>query len=166
MGGDKNRMERSLCALWEESKELWTNVVNDNLEPYVRKIHGQDHKITDRFVKSWSKGVLSVYGAEFKIDEPFIAEVIGLSMEGKKFYRERKKSALSIFYDKQSERSIVRKNMDEGYNRKDLLTLWADIAEFIMRYITLDGRYASIVSYHLTILNHFRLDVILFSFFS
>lgn len=30
------------------------------------------------------------------------------------------------------------------------------MAEFIMRYITLNGRYASIFSYHFTILNYFR----------
>lgn len=66
-----------------------------------------------------------MYGVEFKIDEPIFAEIIWLSMEGRKFYKERKnlEEALSIFYDKQSERSGVRKNPDGGYNRNNLLTI-------------------------------------------
>lgn len=45
---------------------------------------------------------------------------------------------------------------DGGYNKKELISLQADMEEFIMRYITLDGRYASIFSHYFTILNHFR----------
>lgn len=116
----------------------------------------------DFFFRNWNNGVLIVYGAEFRIHEPFIIEISRLSMEGKKFYWERKNSdeALSIFYDKKSDWSRVKKNEDGGYNRKDLLKIWVDIAKFIVRYITLEGHYASIFSYHFTILNHLRHDKI------
>lgn len=65
---------------------------------------------------------------------------------------------LTVFFNKQSERDRVRKMVDKGYNRKYLMSLLADMAKGIMRYITLDEHFASIFSYHFMILNHFRHD--------
>lgn len=71
-----------------------------------------------------------------------------------------------MFFDKQRKRDKVKKMADGGYNRKDLMSLWANKAKIIMRYITLDSHFESIFSYHLTILNHFRHDKnISFSFY-
>lgn len=55
----------------------------------------------------------------------------------------------------------MQKIKDDVYNRKDLQSLWAEIAEVIMRYITHDGHYANIFSYHFMILNHFRYNKII-----
>lgn len=81
-------------------------------------------------------------------------------MDSKKFYRERKatEEALSVFFDKQSERDRVRKMVDRGYNRKDLMMFWADMAKVILRYTTLDDHFTIIFSYHFMILSHFRRD--------
>lgn len=79
-----------------------------------------------------------------------MAKVIGLVMNGKRFYRDRKigEEDLAKKFDKDKERSRVNKMADGGYNRKDLTAPWVDMVKFIMRYITLDGIYASIFSYH------------------
>ncbi|XP_059072055.1 probable aldehyde oxidase 4 [Cryptomeria japonica] len=41
--------------------------------------------------------------------------------------------ALSILFDKKSERDRVNKMVDEGYNINDLMKLWANVVEVIMR---------------------------------
>lgn len=48
--------------------------------------------------------------------------------------------------------------VNRGYNRKDLISLQADMAKVIMRYLTLDNHFTSIFSYHFMMLNHCRHD--------
>lgn len=153
-------MESSSCQKWEQNKELWTKILNGGLVPYLKNLHGHDLKMTKEFVNGWYKGILSAYGAEFRINEPFIVDITGLQIEENENYRERKamKEALSIFFNKRSERNRVRKMADRDYKRRDLMNLWVEMEEVIMRYITLDGHFDSIFSYHFTILNHFRHD--------
>lgn len=104
------------------------------------------------------------YGAKYQINETLMATVTSLATTGRRFYKDRKmgEKDLSSFFDKDKERSRVTKMADGSYNRKDLMAPWVDMAEFIMRYITLDGRYASLFSYHFTILNHFRHGKLIF----
>lgn len=43
-----------------------------------------------------------------------------------------------------------------GYQRSSLKVLWQDVVEEIMRYVTLEGRYTMINTYHFLLLNHFK----------
>lgn len=95
-------------------------ITDGGLVPYLKKLCGQDPKMTEEFVNGWHKGTLMTFVAKFKIDEAFIVEITGLQMVGKKFYKERKamEESLSVFFDKQSERDRVRTMADGGYNRE------------------------------------------------
>lgn len=50
MGGDKNKMEPTSCHKWEKNKDLWMEITNGGLLPYLKKLHGQDLRIIDEFV--------------------------------------------------------------------------------------------------------------------
>lgn len=158
MGGDKNRKEQPTFDKWKKNKEVWQEIEDRGMVPFLERLHGPSPLLTEMFVNDWNKGVLMAYGAEFQVDETLVATVMGLAMNDKKIYRDRKTGEEDMvnFFDKDKERLRVNKMADGGYNRKELMTPWANMTEFIMRYITLDGRYANIFFYHFTILNHFR----------
>lgn len=155
VGVEKNIMEP--YEKWENNKELWMNITDGGLVLYLKRLLGNDPKVTEDFMNGWENGTITTFKVEFRIDETFIVEIASLQIEGNNFYRERTviEEAIVAFFDKESERKRVQKMKDYGYNRKDLQSFRPEMIKVIMRYITLDDQYASILSYHFMILNHF-----------
>ena len=66
---------------------------------YFAKLHGFDPKVTNSMVNSWKDSKVKVNSVSFFITEEVVAIVIGIPMEGFKFYRDKKIStnAVTVF---------------------------------------------------------------------
>lgn len=67
----------------------------------MERLHGFDHEATSTFVHGWHNHTLIVNGASFPIIEEFIAQLIGLSMDGRNFFKEQKgnEDAMEQFFN-------------------------------------------------------------------
>lgn len=70
-----------------------------------------------------------------KISEEFIGQISGLSIDGRKIFRDRKvfKVAMSLFI-KRDECDKLAKISSSGYDRSSIKPIWVDTTEVIMRY--------------------------------
>jgi len=51
------------------------------------------------------------------------------------------------------------RRLQNGFNREELLGIWKDFVEVLMRYVILDGRYKRFHTYLFPLLNHFCNDI-------
>lgn len=107
-------------------------------------------------MNAWHNRVLRIFGVDVTIED-FIAEVIGLSMQGRKFYKEKTMSLsarMNFLWDK--EKVKIKRLSCGGYDRTSIKPIWGDVAMALMHYYTLDGRYFTIYGHHFMLLNHFH----------
>lgn len=79
--------------------------------------------------------------------------------DGKKSYRDQKafKEEVNVFF-KGTNWNRVKRTIDGSYEWMSIKSLWANVLEVIMRYLTFDGHFTTLFSSHFMILNHFRND--------
>ena len=61
---------------------VWDILQKGNMTVYIEKLHGFKPHIIDYFFKNWSRERVSLHGVVVYLIEKFIAEIIGLPMEG------------------------------------------------------------------------------------
>lgn len=162
MGGDHCRIELSSCEEFQNNTVVWEHLELGGVTQYMERIQGSNPDATKFFVKGWNGRTLCYKGMEFKIDEEFIVEVTGLSIYGRKFYRDRgvAKKAFANFF-KFDEKKKLWEIGTGGYACKSLKLLWRDLVLAIMHYFMLEGRFSVVYSYHFMLLNQFRHKVLI-----
>ena len=86
------------------------------------------------------------------VTEEAIAEVSGLPHNGERWFSRR--TSLPEFPEAflHAGESIAQKG--RGYDQNSLPHPWGEVAEFVIKYITCEGRYSTVFKYHLRILAH------------
>ena len=87
-----------------------------------------------------------------------IAEATRLDMEGINFYWDRKLSdrAIDEFVDSAKERNRLVKISNSYFNLASVSWPWRFMLFVIIEYLTLDGIFTKLYSYHFMLANHFR----------
>lgn len=75
MGGEKNRFKPTTYDKQQKNKEVWEEISNGGMVPFLERLHGHSVIVTERFVKGWNKGVLTAFSAEFHVDENLVTTV-------------------------------------------------------------------------------------------
>ena len=103
----------------------------------------------------------------FQITEEVIAAVSDISMEGIKFFRDKKFSlnVVDNFVKTPKERKHLVKS-EMFYELKSIKKLWRYVLRELIEYVTLDSHFDRVRTYHFVLLNHFWHGVkILFTFY-
>lgn len=93
MGSNLNRNEPPGCENWKSERKVWRRLHRHGFTDYMEKLHGSRNSVSYGFAKRWSNNRATLFGKIWQIDENLIAEVMGLKMEGTKFYKDRKYAA-------------------------------------------------------------------------
>lgn len=125
---------------------------------FMERMQEKRPEITRIFKKGWNKGTLTIGNRKVKVIETMIAEATGVPMDDIKFYRDRKISdaAMKKFLKDEEEKDRLVKGSHTYYSPKVIKLIWRRVLLAIMEFITLDGRFTRVYSYHFVILNHFR----------
>lgn len=93
----------------------------------------------------------------FKLDANLIAMVTGMPHLGLNFFRDLKVSnnVVKLFLHKE-ERAKIGKAMGGYYNASNIKKIWGCVLNAIMEYITVEGHFTRVHTYHFVLLNHFR----------
>jgi len=104
------------------------------------------------FELNLGEGSSGVRGIKIPVTEEAVTEFSALLQNGKRWFSRR--MALPEFPEAflQAGESITQKGWE--YDRNSLLHPWGGVAEFIIKYMTCEGRYSSIFKYHICILAH------------
>lgn len=78
MGGDKNRIKPTCFENWKRNTEVWNDISDGGLMPYMERLKGISPRAIEEFVNVWDNCILKVHDTEFRIDEDFIAEITGM----------------------------------------------------------------------------------------
>lgn len=106
------------------------------------------------FEKNLERNQIEVRGLKLEVREEVTARVTGLPVEGKRWIN-RKVNDPSLKGDfLQEEESLVKKR--KGIDRLSLPQPWVDVALYLIKYITCEGRETIVFNYHFPLLNHLR----------
>ena len=107
-------------------------------------------------VGSWKDGRVKVNGVYFQITEEVIATILEISIEGFKFFRDKKLLANVVkdFVESEKELKMLRK-IDTYYVPDSMKKRWMYVLRVVVEYITLDPRFDRARTHHFVILNHF-----------
>lgn len=158
VGIDEGSMEPANCEEWKNNVIIWYWLQQGGVTPFLERLHGNDQRVTKTFVKEWKNGKLDIFGKVFVVDESLVAEVINLSIEGIKFYKDRNLSDGTIKkFPKivKEKENLVRVNKS-NFEKKQIKPIWRELLKVIMEFFTLDDKFMKIYGYHFVMLNHFR----------
>lgn len=104
------------------------------------------------FAKNLERNHMEVRGLKLEVTEEVITKVIGLPVEGKRWFT-RKVNDPSLKGDfLQESESLVKKG--RGIDRLSLPQTWVDVSLFLIMYITCEGRATIVFIYHFSFFNH------------
>lgn len=104
------------------------------------------------FSKNLERNQTEVRGLKLEVTKEVIARVIGLPVEGKRWFN-RKVNDPSLKGDfLQEEESLVKKG--RGIDRLSLPQPWDDVSLYLIKYITCEGRATIVFNYNFPLLNH------------
>jgi hypothetical protein len=120
------------------NQEVWKVFENAGWNVYLDRLKGSNEEIVTEFALNLREGSSRVRRIEIPVIEEAIAEVSGLPQNGQRWFSRR--SVLPEFPEAflQAGESIVQKG--RGYDRNSLPHPWKEVAEFVMRYMTCEGR--------------------------
>lgn len=97
MGGDLNQIEPDECSEFKNNGELWSKVIQGNLDSYVEGMTGHDPKLSTAFVQAWDNGAVKIGSITF-----VVFKVTGLALDGVAFHKKPKgnyKEDFSRFFE-------------------------------------------------------------------
>ena len=77
---------------WRNRGKVWDKLEKGGITKYIAKLHGFDPEFVNNMVNSWKDGKVKVNGVTFMITEEVVATISKISMEGFKFFRDKKLS--------------------------------------------------------------------------
>ncbi|KAH9292412.1 hypothetical protein KI387_042402 [Taxus chinensis] len=152
MGGQLKRLEPDNCESFKNDGEVWSILVENGIATFLEKMTGYSALVSYAVTASWSRGRVQIGSTRFTISMNAIADATGLPAAGDIYYR---RSLHAEIQDFNAPGDRPKKYLS-GYTRDSLPSPWDRVAEVIMRYFTIDGRYRLVFGPHLFILSHLR----------
>ncbi|KAH9291806.1 hypothetical protein KI387_043005 [Taxus chinensis] len=152
MGGQLKRLEPDNCESFKNDGEVWSILVENGIATFLEKMTGYSALVSYAVTASWSRGRVQIGSTRFTISTNAIADATGLPAAGDIYYR---RSLHAEIQDFNAPGDRPKKYLS-GYTRDSLPSPWDRVAEVIMRYFTIDGRYRLVFGPHLFILSHLR----------
>jgi len=155
MGAERIRTEPNTCNEFKDNAIVWHYCKEGGTIPFLECLNGHDESLSIQCASSWADRQVTIGSVSFEISEKSIAEATGLSLKGIKLLRKIRVSDaqnLKLFLGDGEELVPYQ----GGFERAKLPQPWADMCFLIMKYFTLEGRYARFYYYHLPLLNHFH----------
>ena len=88
MGGEPRKQEPKKCDNWKACQDVWRILQKGKVVSYLERLHGFKPHVTTAFFKNWVDDRVTLHGVTVKLTEEFIAEVMGLPMQGIKFSKQ------------------------------------------------------------------------------
>ena len=108
-------------------------------------------EVTKSFCHNFKDSTVNVGGLEFSVTKESIAHAISIAPKGEKWY---KRQSIDEYYGQ----FLLPTHRDpvwiQGIQRTFLLEEWSDILHIIQRYVTCEGRFATIYLYHMWFIQH------------
>ncbi|KAH9319754.1 hypothetical protein KI387_021523, partial [Taxus chinensis] len=137
MGGQLKRLEPDSCETLRNDGEVWNILVENGISTFLERMSGYSALVSYAVTASWSRGRVQIGSTKFTISTNAIADATGLPAAGDIYYRRSLHAEIQEF---NAPGDRPRKYMS-GYTRDSLPSPWDRVAEAIMRYFTIDGRY-------------------------
>ena len=107
--------------------------------------------MTKEFVNNYTDSYVNFQTLSFKVNEATIAEATGISLEGERWFKKHLFEVdLSMFLLHGYEKLYWSK----GSHLNNIKQEWRDMLNVVQRYITCEGRFATVFKYHLRFLLH------------
>ncbi|KAH9294257.1 hypothetical protein KI387_040536 [Taxus chinensis] len=152
MGGQLKRLEPDNCDSVKNDGEVWNIMLENGIATFLEKMAGYSALVSYAVTASWSKGRVQIGNTRFTISTNAIADATGLPAAGDIYYKRSLHAEIQDF-NAPGDRPVKYLS---GYTRDSLPSPWDRVAEVIMRYFTIDGRYRLVFGPHLFILSHLR----------
>lgn len=85
MGGYRLRLEPNKTDDFKAKPVVWFVCSEGGIDKFMESKKGNDERLSKQFVASWEDRRVTMGGISFEINEEFIAQATGLSMEGRKW---------------------------------------------------------------------------------
>lgn len=133
-------------------------LVEGGLIDFIIACKGFDRKLYSILVKSWNEGTCMYNNIDLTISPKIVIEAIHMPNEGIEVRREDKKIKLEFRdkYAKSFKRYFNLTKMQLGVSQECLPNPWKRLVKVLMRYVTLEGRFRVMYTYHFNFLNHFK----------
>ncbi|KAH9293702.1 hypothetical protein KI387_041094 [Taxus chinensis] len=152
MGGQLKRLEPDNCESFKNDGEVWNILMENGIATFLEKMAGHSALVSYAVTASWTKGRVQIGNTRFSISTNAIADATGLPAAGDIYYKRSLHAEIQDF-NAPGDRPVKYLS---GYTRNSLPSPWDRVAEVIMRYFTIDGRYRLVFGPHLFILSHLR----------
>ena len=110
---------------WRNMGKVWEKLEKGGIAKYITKLHGFDLDVTNSLVNSWKEGKVKVNGVSFQVTEEVVVAVSEISMEGFKFFRD-KKFSMNVMKDfvksSKEKKNLVKCKM--YYDSESIKKLW------------------------------------------
>ena len=101
-----------------------------------------------------TKNHSKVWGLRIEVSEAIITEVTGIPQVGRAWFGRRVPTTIALqdfLIEGEQDHTTIR-----GIALQSLLQPWNQVAIFLKKYITCEGRYQTIYNYELPLLSHLR----------
>ncbi|KAH9314334.1 hypothetical protein KI387_022961 [Taxus chinensis] len=152
MGGQLKRLEPDNCDSVKNDGEVWNIMLENGIATFLERMAGYSALVSYAVTASWSKGRVQIGNTRFTISTNAIADATGLPAAGDIYFKRSLHAEIQDF-NAPGDRPVKYLS---GYTRDSLPPPWDRVAEVIMRYFTIDGRYRLVYGPHFFILSHLR----------
>ncbi|KAH9292834.1 hypothetical protein KI387_041983 [Taxus chinensis] len=136
-GGTAKHLEPAACDSVKNDVEVWNILLENGITTFLERMAGYSALVSYAVMASWSKGQVQIGNTRFTISTNAIADATGLPAAGDIYFRRSLHAELQDFIAP-GDRPVKYLS---GYTRDSLPPPWDRVAEVIMRYFTIDGRY-------------------------
>ncbi|KAH9294333.1 hypothetical protein KI387_040463, partial [Taxus chinensis] len=137
MGGQLKRLEPDNCESIKNDGEVWSILVENGIATFLERMTGYSALVSYAVTASWTRGWVQIGSTRFTISTNAIADAAGLPAAGDIYYRRSLHTEIQDF-NAPGDRPV---KYISGYTHDSLPSPWDRVAEAIMRYFTIDGRY-------------------------
>ena len=123
--------------------------------PFLQKFNGNSDEVTKQFAFSFNGEKALVGNVSFRISEDTIAQSLGISPEGEKYFKTKqfRENSCTQFLSRSRVSSV---NWKKGVPRSWLVHPWDEMVYIIQKFITCEGRYSIVYLYHIKLLLHLK----------
>jgi len=114
-------------------------------------LQGHNEQVTRAFIKNYNDEVIWFEDLQIIVNEETIAEAIGVSSEGDKWFKQQ---SFEANYNKFLSPGFEKLDWKNGIHVTKLKPMWKTPLEMIQNYITYEGLYDRVLRCHLRFLMH------------
>jgi len=150
-----NRVEPSIFDSSQYHEDCIEILRETQWLPFLEKFHGSNEEITKQFAFTFNGEKALIGNFSFRISEDTIAQAIGISPEGEKYFKTKqfKEKSWTQFMSRSRVSSV---NWKKGVPRSWLVHPWDEMVYILQKFITCEGRYSIVYLYHIKLLLHLK----------